>query len=136
VPDQRLPLAVPGERDQVGCREPLADRGCLAEDLVRRRRTAAEQRGKAGREQQQPPLGAVEVLDQPLGPGDPTAAAGQVAAQDQGQRQPEPTARGTGRVLRAEVLEVGPLPGRLARGVPAGQVGGDRQQLEVGSGQV
>jgi hypothetical protein len=131
--DQRLTLAVPGERQEVALGEALADRGRLLEYGVGRGRSALKQSGEPGRQHQKPAFGTVEltVLDQPLCPRDPAAAAGSLTAQDQGQGKPEPALRGAGGVAPVEVLEVSPLPGRGAVFVSPGEVGRDREPLEV-----
>ena len=80
-PDQRLALAEPGQRHQVRVAEAVADLGGLAEGGVRGRGVALARSLQRDRQEQIALLHAVQlaVVEQPPGPGEPAAAAGQLA---------------------------------------------------------
>ena len=132
--DQRLALAVAGQRDRDrGRRSARRSRpACskIAYAAAARPRTSVANAVGSIRNPRSAQSRSV-VLDQPLRPRDPPAAAGHLAAQDQRDREPECRTARPGRVAVAEVLVVGLLQGGGAVVVTTGEVGGDREPLEV-----
>jgi hypothetical protein len=132
-PGQGLPLADPRQRRQVGVAEALADLAGLPEGGVGGRGVAGGEALQRDRQQQVALLDAVElaVVQQPPGPGQPAAAAGQLAAVQELQAQPERAPGGPRRVAGAEPPLERPRPRVGGVVVAADQEGGHREPLEV-----
>jgi hypothetical protein len=132
-PGQGLTPAEPGQRRQVLVAEALADLGGLAERGVGGGSVASGEAADRDRQEQVPVLGTVElsVVEQPLGSGQPTTAAGELAPVQQREAQPE---RGPGaprHIAQAQPLVRRARPHLGAVVVPTDQVGGHRKPLEV-----
>jgi hypothetical protein len=122
-----------GERHQVRVAESLGDLGHPGEGGFRGRGVAPLHALERDRHEQVALLHAIEwaVLEQPMGPGEPAAAAGHLAPEQQPEAQPERAPRRARGIAQTQALAMRtrPLVGALA--VPADQIRGRRQTLEV-----
>jgi hypothetical protein len=132
-PQQRPATADPGERHQVPVAEAVADLGGLTEGGVRGRGVALGKALDREGHEQVPLLHAVQVavVQQPPGPGEPAAAAGQLAPVQQAEGQPERAPGGTPRVAQPQPPVMRARPDVVAVGVPAQQVRGRGEPLQV-----
>jgi hypothetical protein len=70
-------------------------------------------------------------VHQSAGPRQPAAALGRLAPQQQQERQPEPTPGLTGDIANVQPFPMGPRPQLVAVVIPAGQIRGGREPLEI-----
>ena len=101
-------------------------RGAVASSPSHMHRSALEH-------EQVPALHAVvpAIVQQPLAPGQPAAAARRLALDQQGEAEPERAPSGLRSSAAAQERVMRTRPGVGALGVPADQVRGDREPLEV-----
>ncbi|MGH8825870.1 MAG: hypothetical protein ACRDVN_15545 [Jiangellaceae bacterium] len=132
-PNQRCTPTHAGEARQVRVAEPVSDLGGLRESGVRARGVARGQALHRGRQEHKTLLDAVQrtLVQQSAGPGEPAAAAGNLAAVQESEAQPERAPGGTGCIAHAQALVVGASPGLVAVIVPANQEGGHGEPLEI-----
>jgi hypothetical protein len=130
--DQGLAHAEPGERQQVRVAEAVTDLGGLAAGGIR-----AGGVGGHGPERDQGQqislLDAVQplVVEQPPGSGQPAAALGLLAPEQQEEGEPEAAAGGSSGVVEAQPLAMRTCPELIALVILARQVRGGRQPLEI-----
>jgi len=131
--DQGLAHAEPGERQQVRVAEAVTDLGGHAAGGIRAGGVSSRQGPERNQGQQIPLLDAVQplVVEQPPGSGQPAAALGLLAPEQQEEGQPEPAAGGAGDVVQAQPLAMRARPEIIALVIPTRQVRGGRQPLEI-----
>jgi hypothetical protein len=112
---------------------PLAPRGPVARGLDRPQQVGGRHRPERDQGQQIPLLDAVQppVVEQPPGSGQPAAALGLLAPEQQEERQPEAAAGGPGGVAQAQPLAMRARPEIIALVILARQVRGGRQPLQI-----
>src|SRR6266508_551557 len=132
-PQQGPTTANPGERRQVPVAEAVADLGGLTEGGVRGRGVALAKALDRDRYEQIPLLHTVQlaVVQQPPGPGEPAATAGQLAPVQQGGSQPERTPDGALRAAQPQPLVMRASPDVVAVGVPTQKVCGRGEPLQI-----
>ena len=132
-PDEGLADAEATERHELRVPEALADPGRLIEGGVEGRVVTREHAPDHLEQDQVPPLHAVvsAIVQQPLATGEPPAALGRLALDQRGEAEPERAPRHLRRRAPAQkrVMRSRPDIGTLR--VPADQVSGDREPLEV-----
>jgi hypothetical protein len=131
--DQAAAPPDPGQCAELGVAEAVADRGGRGQLRAAAHRVAVERPAERGRVAQVALLDAVQaaVLEQPLRPVDPAAGAGGPASVHQDEGDPERAPGGGGDVAEPDVHAGGARPEVDALLLPAGQVRGDREPLEV-----
>ena len=131
--EHRPAKAEPAQRNQVRVAEALADLGRLVEGGGGGGGVALDQELQPGREQQVALLDAVplEVVEQPAAPGDPAAAAGDLAAVEEAEGQPERAADRSLHVPPAQERLMRSRPHVDAVVVPPDQERGRGQPLQV-----
>jgi hypothetical protein len=132
-PRQRLAPASPGQRRQVPVAEAVAELGGLPEGGVRGRGVALGNALECDRQEQIPLLHTVQlaVVQQPPGPGQPAAGAGQLAPVQQAVGQPERAPGGTLRAAQPQPRLMRARQDLVAVGIPTHQVGGHGQPLQI-----
>ncbi len=130
---QGLPEAQPAECHQLWVAEALADPDALCEGLAGGHGIAREQVLKREGHEEIPALHAVvlTVVEEPLTPGDPAAAARRLSFDQQVEGQPERAAGGARRVASLQEPVMRPGVGIGAVGVPADEVSGHRKPFQV-----
>jgi hypothetical protein len=132
-PDQGAALDLQPERDQVVVASVPADPGRPRRQLPRGRGVAGHDVLDREREQQQAALGAVGrlMLQEPVGPGQPTAGLRQLPRAAQVERQPERAPGGPPGIAGLGMQLLGALQRPQAILHLAQEVGRGRQQLQI-----
>ena len=131
--EQSLPEAQPTERHQLRVAEAFADPGRLLEGSVGRRGIAREQEPKREGHEEVSSLDAVvlTIVEESLAPGLPAAAARRLPFDQQMEGEPEGAPGGVRRVSSIQEPVMRTRVGVGAVGVPAGEVSGHREPLQV-----
>jgi hypothetical protein len=131
--DQGLAHAEPGERQQVRVAEAVTDLRGHAAGGIRAGGIGGRHGPERDQDQQIPLLDAVQplVVEQPPGSGQPAAALGLLAPEQHEEGQPEAAAGGAGDVVQAQPPAMRTRPELIALVIPARQVRGGRQPLEI-----
>jgi len=132
-PDEGLADAEATERHELRVPEALADPGRLIEGGVEGCVVTREHAPDRLEQDQVPPLHAIvsAIVQQPLATGEPPAALGRLALDQRGEAEPERAPRRPRGRASAQKHVMRPRPDVGALRVPADQVGGDREPLEV-----
>src|SRR5207248_373661 len=123
----------PGERHERRVTEPFGRLDNLTECRVRSGRVAPFKGTDRHWQQEISELHAVLMcfVEQPLGAGEPASAACHLAPVQQPESEPERASRGSRHIPSAHALCVGARPDVGAFVLPAGQLSGYRELLEV-----